>query len=65
MNKEQAEPGPGRDEESVRETETTVPWASHCHTTKVSSFKGMLHSERGNNNNVIDIAFSLSVCSSW
>lgn len=64
MNKEQAEPGPGRNEESVRETETTAPCAGHCHTTDVSSFKGMIHSGGGHNNSVVDMVFSLSACSS-
>lgn len=42
----------------ARETETTAPWPGLCHTTEVSSFKGMLHSEGGNDNNVVDIVFS-------
>lgn len=62
MNKEQAEPGPGRDEESVRETETTAPRAGHCRTTDVSSFKGMLHGGGGKTNGAVNMTFSLSVC---
>lgn len=48
----------------ARETETTASWPGLCHTTEVSSFKGMLHSGGGNNNSVVDLVFSLSVCSS-
>lgn len=48
----------------ARETETTASWPGLCHTTEVSSFKGMLRSGGGNNKGVVDKVFSLSVYSS-
>lgn len=48
VNKEQAEPGPRRDEGSKR-NQDNHSMARSCHTTEVGCFKGMLQSGGGNN----------------